>query len=102
MQIGKLIKTLRTSTGLSQKDLSEKLDITGNYLSLVESSRRLPSASLLQKISEAFSISKGALSFLCAEVPAELDEKKTRTFRKLQSNVASLLFFKASSLHEEK
>jgi transcriptional regulator with XRE-family HTH domain len=100
MEIGKLIKTLRVSTGLSQKDLSAQLDITGNYLSLVESSKRSPSKNLLQKIAEVFNISKGALEFICSEAPSELDDEKANTFRDLQSNIASLLFFKASHLNE--
>lgn len=87
--------------GLSQKSLSTQLEITGNYLSLVESSKRIPSQNLLQKISEVFNISKDALEFLCTEVPTELDDEKTNTFRELQSNIASLLFFKASTLNEK-
>ena len=100
MEIGKLIKTLRTSKGISQKDLSEQLNITGNYLSLVESSKRAPSNNLINKISSYFNISQGALEFLCTDAPTELDKKKTNTYRELQSNIASLIFYKATSLNE--
>ena len=34
--IGKIIKTLRTNKNLTQEELSEKIDISKNYLSKVE------------------------------------------------------------------
>lgn len=93
MKLGQLIKTLRISQGFSQKELSEKLDITTNYLCLVETSKRLPSNELIARIAKEFKISKDALDFLSTDVPTELDKLNSKKYKKLQENVAALLLF---------
>ncbi len=95
MRLGQLIKTLRISQGLSQKALSEKLDITTNYLCLIETSKRLPSNELITRIANGFKISKDALDFLSTDVPTELDKPNSKKYMKLQENIASLLLFQS-------
>lgn len=93
MKLGQLIKTLRISHGLSQKELSEKLEITTNYLCLIETSKRLPSTELIARTAREFKISKDALDFLSTDVPTELDKKNSKKYAKLQENIAALLLF---------
>ena len=94
MNIGTLIKTIRTSRGISQKELAENLDISTNYLCLVETGNRNPSEDLISKIATYFEISKEALSFICTSTPKELDEKKSKKFKELQENIAALIFLR--------
>lgn len=93
MKLGQLIKSLRITRGISQKDLAEKLEISTNYLCLIETAKRTPSDELVARIAGEFKISKDALDFLRTEAPIELNKKNSEVFRKLQENVAALLLF---------
>lgn len=98
MKLGQLIKTLRISHGFSQKSLSEKLDITTNYLCLIETSKRFPSADLIARIATEFKISKDALDFLSTDVPTELNKINSKKYTKLQENIAALLLFQSNKI----
>ena len=56
MTVGKNIKLFRTVVGLKQKELADKIDVKGSYLSTIENEKKEPSLSLLKKISEALNI----------------------------------------------
>lgn len=55
--IGKNIRHLRESRGISQKHLAEKMGVRANTMSGYESGNREPDASTLLKISEFFNVS---------------------------------------------
>lgn len=93
MDIGTLIKTIRISRGVTQKVFSERLDISTNYLCLIEKGNRKPSDEVISKIADSFGISKEALSFICTSVPQELDSENSIKYQKLQENIASLILF---------
>ena len=93
MKLGQLIKSLRISKEISQKELSKRLDISTNYLCLVKTSKRIPSPDLIARIAKEFKISKDAFDFLSTDVPTELDKKNSRKYAKLQENIAVLLLF---------
>ncbi len=93
MKLGQLIKSLRISYGVSQKKLSEQLDMSTNYLCLIETSKRIPSSDLIARIANEFKISRDALDFLSTDVPKELDNDNSNKYIKLQENVAALLLF---------
>jgi transcriptional regulator with XRE-family HTH domain len=48
--LGNAIKLIRTARGLTQRALAKKLDVTANYLSLIESDKREPSLSFLKRL----------------------------------------------------
>ncbi|HKZ43279.1 MAG TPA: helix-turn-helix transcriptional regulator [Candidatus Hodarchaeales archaeon] len=98
MKLGQLIKSLRISHGISQKELSEKLDMSTNYLCLIETSKRMPSADLIARIAKELKISKDALDFLSTDVPTELDKENSKKYMKLQENVAALLLFQGRKI----
>ena len=56
MNLGKTIKLLRISVGLKQRELANKLGISSNYLSLIESNKREPSLNLLKSLSKELNI----------------------------------------------
>ena len=98
MKLGQLIKSLRISHGISQKELSEKLDMSTNYLCLIETSKRMPSVDLIARIAKELKISKDALDFLSTDVPTELDKENSKKYMKLQENVAALLLFQGRKI----
>lgn len=93
MNIGTLIKTVRTSRGVSQKAFSEEVGISTNFLCLVEKGKRNLSEDKIEKIAVSLGVSKEALEFVCTDVPKELDQESSKTYRDLQSNIAALLIF---------
>lgn len=97
MKIGTLIKTIRTSRGISQKAFAKQLDISTNYLCLIETENRSPSNSLIGKVASNFEISKEALEFVCTPIPEEFDEVNTQKFKDLQENIAALLLFRSNN-----
>jgi transcriptional regulator with XRE-family HTH domain len=52
--IGTELKKTRLLHGLTQKELAEKLGVTVNYLSLLETGNRSPSFALLHKAATVF------------------------------------------------
>lgn len=60
-ELNSRLKLVRILLGWSQADLSEKLGITPNYLSLLERGRKGPSYSLLKRFAEVTGVSLGVL-----------------------------------------
>ncbi|MHB8276918.1 MAG: helix-turn-helix domain-containing protein [Candidatus Humimicrobiaceae bacterium] len=56
MKIGKTIKLIRTLKGLKQKELSEKINVSHNYLSAVENEKKEPSMIFLEKLSNVLGV----------------------------------------------
>ncbi len=71
MSVGRTVKLLRTAAGLKQKHLADRLDVSPNYLSLVENDRREPSISFLRNLASEIGIPLGLL-FL--EVESDITE----------------------------
>jgi transcriptional regulator with XRE-family HTH domain len=61
MSVGRTIKLLRVAAGLDQRSLADRLDVTPNYLSLVENDRREPSLSFLKSLSSEMRIPLGLI-----------------------------------------
>lgn len=93
MKIGSLIKKIRTIRGLTQVQLAQKMGITQNYLSLIETDKKTPSNAKIKELSNRLQLSENALIFLSTEPPDELDQYKRRDYVGLQHNILSLLVF---------
>ena len=79
MNIGSTLKLLRTASNLKQSSLANELDVTPNYLSLVENEKREPSLTFLKKFSKKLDVPLGYLLWLALEdftLPEELTLKK--------------------------
>jgi transcriptional regulator with XRE-family HTH domain len=66
MSVGRAAKFARVAAGIKQKDLADRLDVSPNYLSLVENDKREPSISLLRNLAGELAIPLGLL-FLNAD-----------------------------------
>ncbi len=56
MHVGRTIRLLRTSAKMKQQDLAARLEVSVNYLSLIENEHREPSMGLLKRFSQEFDI----------------------------------------------
>ncbi len=93
MKIGNVLKLVRVNKGLTQKEMAERLRVSQNYLSLIESNKKLPSSDLISEFAKSLKISKDALSFASSNVPEELSVDDMKEFQRLQKNILSLLLF---------
>jgi transcriptional regulator with XRE-family HTH domain len=78
MSIGSTLKLLRVASDLKQSSLARDLDITANYLSLVENGKKEPSLTFLKKFSQRLNIPLGYFLWIALEdisLPEELDLK---------------------------
>lgn len=73
VNIGRSIKFVRVAAGIKQGEMAKRLDISQNYLSLLENNKAEPSLSLLRRMSAAFNV---PVSFFMLEssVDFESDE----------------------------
>lgn len=93
MQIGSILKLIRTNKGLSQKQMADRLGISQNYLSLIEGNKKEPASDKIGHFAKALHISKEAILLASTDVPPELIGKAREDFLKLQKNIISLLVF---------
>ena len=68
------IKLYRKTLGLTQEKLAEMVDISYNYIALIETGRRFPSLKMLERIAKV--LQKDTLELLSIK-PIELSQKKT-------------------------
>jgi transcriptional regulator with XRE-family HTH domain len=59
MTLGNAIKLIRTAKGVKQLTLARKLDVSPNYVSLVEKDHREPSVGFLRKIAKELGVPVG-------------------------------------------
>lgn len=60
--LGRALKTLRTFHGIQQKELADRLNLTPNYISLIENGARVPSWEVLCDFLDAMEVSFNAFS----------------------------------------
>jgi transcriptional regulator with XRE-family HTH domain len=56
MTLGNAIKTLRTACKVKQRDLASQMEVSANYISLVEGDKREPSIAFLKKLSKQLNV----------------------------------------------
>ena len=88
MSVGRAAKFARVAAGIKQKDLADRLDVSPNYLSLVENNKREPSIAFLRNIASELAIPLGLL-FL--NVDSDLSEVSPEE-RALLSRIQDFIF----------
>lgn len=76
--IGKAIRTLRATRGMTQKELAERAEITASFLSLVESDRRSISLKVIDRVASALDVTSDVLIWEAVELPENLSEDDRR------------------------
>jgi len=67
MTIGSTLKLLRTASNLTQSSLAKDLNVTANYLSLIENGRKEPSLTFLKRFSKKLDAPLGYFLWLALE-----------------------------------
>ena len=93
MKLGSVLKLIRTKLGINQKEMADLLGISQNYLSLIESEKKIPSPEKINDIATTLKISKEALLFVSTDPPKELNDADKESFERLQNNIIALLLF---------
>ena len=55
-KIGKRIRIIRELAGVRQNELARKIDVSSNYISLVENEKKEPSLKFIRKVSDEFGV----------------------------------------------
>ena len=61
MNIGLRFKLFRTTAGMSQREVADKLGVTVNFLSMIERGRRNPTVRFLQEFADVVQVPAAAL-----------------------------------------
>jgi transcriptional regulator with XRE-family HTH domain len=93
MNYGKAIKTIRAAKGISQKKLSEELQLDPSYLSRVERGERIPSTPLLEEISKKLGIPFYLLTLLSSD-KEDLNKVDSEEVKKISKNLLLALLEK--------
>ena len=86
MKIGHALKLARVRAGYQQKDLANRLDISANYLSMLENDKRDPSWSFICRHAKAVGIPIPMLLLLAS------DDASITSTDMLKSPIAKELF----------
>lgn len=91
--LGARIKELRKGRGLSQDELSEKIDIDAKHLSRIEVSKSYPSLDTLVRISDALGVeTKDLFEFVCENSNRELIGSITGMLKEASSDDLRIIF----------
>ena len=90
MNIGHALKLTRSAKKLSLELLAERANLSQSYLSMIESGKREPTLSSVQKIANALGIPTPILLFLAAE-KGELEGMDLETSQRLSAAVMDVM-----------
>ncbi|NVK33647.1 MAG: DUF2083 domain-containing protein [Rhodobacteraceae bacterium] len=94
--IGRRLKVLRTSLGLTQAQMAEELDVSPSYITLIESDQRPVSAKLLMRLAEVYDLNVSELapsvdSQLASDFAAALKDPALETDGVTRSEIEAVL-----------
>jgi transcriptional regulator with XRE-family HTH domain len=90
MNIGGTIKLIRQVAGLTQEQMAERLQITSNYLSLLENSKATPKLTLLQRIETQFNVPTSFIVWNAEFATRTTDSDLTERYRRLGEQMTEL------------
>lgn len=90
MNIGHALKLTRSAKKLSLETLAGRADLSQSYLSMIESGKREPTLSSVQKIANALGIPTPILLFLAAD-KSELEGIDAETSQRLSAAVMDVM-----------
>lgn len=87
-QVGRAIRRLREGQDLTQEELASRVGLTQNYICLIETGNRAPSAAVMAKLAESFELPLSFLMFLGEDFEAIKDND----IRSLAEEIGELIF----------
>jgi transcriptional regulator with XRE-family HTH domain len=91
--LGNAIKLVRTASGTKQGVLAKNLNVSANYLSLVENGKREPSISFLKRLAGALGVPVG-IFFLWQEMnPMKPEEPRINHLSEILTRLEAMYLF---------
>ncbi|MBU2493180.1 MAG: helix-turn-helix transcriptional regulator [Bacteroidetes bacterium] len=90
MNIGKVIKAIRSDKNIKQKELSESCNISVTYLSQIENNKKEPALSTLEGISKYLGIPLPIIFFMSLE-DNDIPPHKKEFFKHLHPSLNGLI-----------
>jgi transcriptional regulator with XRE-family HTH domain len=84
MSLGKSIKKYRNNAGLKQKELASLLNVSVNYMSLVENDKREPSLSFIKNLASELQIPVGFLFFDADHSTEDMPKEASLAFHRIR------------------
>jgi len=98
MSLGNTLRRIRMQAGLTQRELAKRLNISSNYLCLLERGKKKPTIRLLESMASELSVSVSQLVWESTEIPSTLLPHERRLYERLRK--ASIELFEiANELH---
>jgi transcriptional regulator with XRE-family HTH domain len=91
LRLGNTIKRLRERRGLSQRELAEAVDVSSNFLSLVENGHRKLSPTVLEAVAEGLGVPVEVLLWDAVDVPEQLSAAERKTCEAAKRVVANFI-----------
>ena len=92
--VGSILKALRVAKNISQGEMAQKLEVSQNFLSLVENDKKTVSLTTLTNFAEKLNISKEFILIAASDIPPELTERQKKFFEKMQQSMLKYLTLK--------
>lgn len=99
--LGKRLKQLRNSAGLTQKELANKMNISSSAVSMYEAGRRDPDTETLVKFSKVFNVTTDYL--LGKDTKVVTQEHLTNTYERIKEDLGEdvqIMFHDITSFDE--
>lgn len=101
MTLGNAIKLIRTAKGVKQLTLAKSLNVSPNYISLLEKDRREPSVGFLKKLANELGVPVG-LFFLWQDVDVKNANSQQRgELRDLLARIQAMYLQNVGSQDED-
>jgi len=90
MTLGNAIKLIRTARNVKQRDLASALNVSPNYLSMLEANRRVPSVTFLRKIASKLQVPAGLFLLWAEGDSSNLSKKQIDQVRELLIRIQAI------------
>ena len=90
MTLGNAIKLIRTARNLRQRDLASELNVSPNYLSMLEANRRVPSVTFLKRIASRLQVPAGLFLLWSEGNTSNLSKKQLDQVRELLIRIQAI------------
>jgi transcriptional regulator with XRE-family HTH domain len=90
MTLGNAIKLIRTARNIRQRELASQLNVSANYLSMLEANRRVPSVTFLRAIASKLRVPSGLFLLWAEGNTSNLSKKQFDQVRELLTRIQAI------------
>lgn len=90
MTLGNAIKLIRTARSVRQRELALELNVSPNYLSMLEADRRIPSIKFLRKLASELQVPAGLFLLWTEAGKSNLQRKQSEQVRELLVRIQAI------------